>query len=129
MKISKCGFCCGRAYPLLVMLIILHVTACAHGDGATRIKGSVADERNVAHESCNLELLSADKKHVIDYRPIPSEFLVTFVISPRPEVYSLRVACKTSDEVFTSGLLLLGDLKTTYEVPADIGVIRLKRRR
>ena len=86
------------------------------------------DERNAAHQDCRLELLTADQKQVLDYRPVPSEFVVTFVVAPRPESYRLRVACKSSDETFTSEPKLLGELKTSYDVPVDIGTVRLKRR-
>lgn len=110
------------------LLLLTSMSACALGDGAARIKGSVMDERNVVYQDCRLELLSIDQKQVLDYRPIPSEFIVTFVVAPRPEPYRLRVACKSSDETFTSEPKVLGELKTSYDVPMDIGTVRLKRR-
>jgi hypothetical protein len=102
------------------------LSACVAGDGAAKIKGNVVDENNALHKECLLELLSKQNR-VLDDKAIDSKFVVTFVISPKPENYKLRIACSSSEDVFTSEPILLGDMKT-YEFPVDLGDIHLKRR-
>jgi hypothetical protein len=90
-----------------------------------RIAGSVTDERGVPYKECRLELLNADKRLVFDHRPISSEFKVSFVIAPGPAWYPLRIACKESDETFTTEPK---ELAGTSETPLNLGNVRLKRR-
>ena len=110
-------------------IIVISLSGCLTvGDGAARIAGVVVDERQSAHASCRLELMDVSETVVFSQTDIGSPFLETFVVSPKPTFYRLRVVCESSDEVFTSEPQLLGNPATSYYVPVDIGAIRLKRR-
>jgi hypothetical protein len=86
------------------------------------------DEGGVPHENCRLELLDKLQTRVLDYRPVQAGFAVTFVLPPVPDIYRLRLSCKTSTDVFTSEPMTLGELKKTYDVPVDLGSVVLRRR-
>src|SRR5262245_44802632 len=98
------------------------------GDGAARIKAAVTDERGQPYRECRIELLNADDKRVLEYTKKFGTFITTFILSPEPELYLLRIACEGSDQTFTSEPKLLGDYEASYRVPVDLGVIQLKRR-
>jgi len=113
---------------LLLLLIAMPLPACIPwliGDSMVRFKGSVTDERGVAYQDCQLELLDGPDRLVVDRRPIASKFDVTFVHGgPGQASYPLRIACKESAETFTSE-----PTRNPRDslAPIDLGAVQLKR--
>jgi hypothetical protein len=99
------------------------------GNGAARIKAVVTDERGQPYRQCQIELLNTEDKRVLNYsKESGTSFITTFLLSPKPKLYLLRIACEGSDQTFTSEPKLFGDSETSYRVPVDLGIIQLKRR-
>jgi hypothetical protein len=107
------------------MAMSLH--AFGMGDGAARISGHVVDASGEAYGNCRLELLDTDNLETLVSRNVGSPFLETMLMAPGAHPYKLRVTCQGSAEVFTSGLVSLGDLKKTYHKPFELGRITLRR--
>jgi hypothetical protein len=117
------------ASTVVIMSLIVSGGCTALGDGAARVKGSILDEHGKPHDECRLDLMTPDGADAISYsKGVKSPFVETFVIAPGPHPYRLRITCAASDQDYTSGQVILGDLETTYRTPFDLGTVVLRRR-
>src|SRR5262245_19341032 len=111
------------------------LSMCAIGDGVAVVKASVTDERGQPYRECRMELLSIYNKQVLDDpgpNPYPKPqvvgtFITTFILPPILELYLLRIACKGSNETFTSEPIMLPNPERPFPAPVDLGIIQLKR--
>lgn len=96
------------------------------GDGALRVRGTVADPDGRKFASCRVSIHSEDHG-LFDERDVAeAEFLVTFVVEPMRRRYRFSVGCRDALTVFDSGVVEGGDL-ATYYTPIDLGRIVLAR--
>jgi hypothetical protein len=125
--------------PLVLLACILLFSGCIGffiADAFATVRGIARDEPGVPYQGCRLELLDARDRAVLDASDVdhaflwkgerrPGEFIASFVISPYPQSYVLRLSCPESDEAFTSAPTSLSG----FPEPFDLGNVQLKRRR
>lgn len=114
---------------IFIISLISNLVACVYfpGDSAFSVQGKVVDMSGVPFNSCLLMLYSEDSQEPYGTIEIGSEFLETFIISPKKQNYFLSISCEEGQSVYKSDIKRLGS-KEFYINPIDLGIIKLDRK-